>query len=187
MMITRKKETLPAQPESKRQADWIREHPDIGPSKFPDYPDETARRGASRGAVPNGNPWKPESDQERPGPRWTQSTPSAEKPEVEMPGGDDRTDDRTVDSPPTMPVPVAKVDAILDAKDASIASQIGERLASSKILEGESVDLHVTAGEVGLAGVVATSAARLEAEHVASSVRGVVKVENRIRVEPRSR
>jgi hypothetical protein len=53
-------------------ATWVREHPTIGPSAFPEYPDEIKRRGASRGALPNGNPWRPERADERPGPRWSQ-------------------------------------------------------------------------------------------------------------------
>jgi hypothetical protein len=49
-------------------AQWVRDHPSIGSSAFPEYPDDEARRGSSRGALPNGNPWRAESADDVPGP-----------------------------------------------------------------------------------------------------------------------
>src|SRR5689334_7891691 len=60
-------ETNRLKKESVRQAQWVREHPKIDESGFPEYPDEPSRRGSSRGAVPNGNPWRPIDPDERPG------------------------------------------------------------------------------------------------------------------------
>jgi hypothetical protein len=56
-------------------AAWVRDHPTVGPSAFPEYPDDEARRGASRGAVANGNPWRAESPDDVPG-----RGPAAENP-----------------------------------------------------------------------------------------------------------
>ena len=61
--------------ESVRHAEWVREHPQIDESAFPEYPDELARRGSSRGAVPNGNPWREVDPEEKPGrPEWEADT-----------------------------------------------------------------------------------------------------------------
>jgi BON domain len=193
------------QPESARQSSWIRLHPSIGTSTFPDYPDEPLRRGSSRGAVPNGNPWKPENDDERPGPRWTQPTdpakgytdPALRETDPDLENRPDREDGlraeptespstgRDVEAPPEMPVRVAHIGTVSSSKDESLADEIGERLAASKILEGESVGVDVHAGRVTLTGIVASAQARSEAEQIASSVRGVAEVENRIRLEAR--
>src|SRR5882724_9138844 len=172
-----------ARPESERQARWVSEHPTVGSSPFPEYPDEAKRRGSSRGALPNGNPWKPESDDERPGPRWTQSDPTTKASEpVEVPL-DEVREARSVEAPPEAPTSVARVERGRTNKDAAIAHVVGQRLTDSKILEGYELDIEVVHGRVALIGTLPAEAARLEAAHIASSVRGVTGVDNRIRVE----
>src|SRR5438445_10402654 len=171
-----------AQPESERQARWVSEHPTVESSPFPEYPDETKRRGSSRGALPNGNPWKPESDDERPGPRWTQCDPTTKASEpVEVPP-DEVREVRSVEAPPETPAPVARVERGRTSKDAAIAHEVGQRLTESKILEGYELNVEVVRGRVALMGTLPAEAARLEAAHIASSVRGVTRVDNWIRV-----
>ena len=78
-----KKTTKKGKPESERQAEWVRAHPSVE-SGSSEYPDEKARRGASRGALPNGNPWiseiagKPETPPGEPDTSWARAVTSSE-------------------------------------------------------------------------------------------------------------
>ena len=76
------------------------------------------------------------------------------------------------------------IDEVATSADERIAEAVGERLAESKAFDDNLIQLRVMEGEVELNGVVAWEADRFEAEHLASSVRGVVRVVNHLRVSP---
>jgi hypothetical protein len=164
------KKKTSAKPESERQADWIRKHPTAEGSSFPEYPDEIKRRGASRGALPIGNPWGPD-----PSTRDTVPQEFYNRPTV--PGV------RVVDAPPKSPAPAAMIRDVVTGVDARIAEQIGARLAESKAFDDHPIELRVHEGEVELGGVVLSKADTFEAAHLASSVRGVIRVVNHLRVQ----
>jgi hypothetical protein len=178
---------------TRRHAAWVRAHPQIDSSAFPSYPDEPSRRGSSRGALPNGNPWRSELIGEMPGepgsrPSTASGPPSTEpqprpatRPTTNAPLGGPIT----VQAPPSEPRPVAVTSPQLHGADLRIAGEIEARLANSKILEGERVELDVDDGEVVLRGRVPNAETRSEAGAIASSVRGVTRVLNRIRVVER--
>jgi hypothetical protein len=165
--------------ESVRHAQWVREHPHIDDSGFPEYPDEVLRRGSSRGAVPNGNPWRPIEPNEKPGrPEWEEDTVpapvrgAAEEPRVAAP------------KQPPLGEPVhrpAIVSASSDA-DERIGIDVGDALATSKILDGKHILVEVVDGEVYLRGTVADRSERGELERLSSSVRGVKLVHNELDV-----
>lgn len=161
---------------TQRHSTWVREHPRIEPTPFPSYPDEPSRRGASRGALPNGNPWRSElTETTQPGPR--RSPPRAAR--TPLPSAQAQT--RLVHAPPSEPLPVGAVPPGLRGASKRIANDIAALLCSSKILEGERIEIDVEEGVVVLRGRLRTTAARREAEMIASSVRGVTEVDNRIR------
>ncbi len=143
-----------------KHAEWVREHPRIDDSAFPEYPDEKSRRGSSRGALPNGNPWYAEREGEKPGRR----PPRA----VERASGTVR-----VIAPP-------RGSARLTV---TLAAEVAKRLAESKSFDGRCVEVSLLGKEVVLRGHLLTLAAKLEAGLLASSVRGVSHVLNEIRID----
>jgi len=167
--------------ESVRHAEWVREHPRIDESAFPEYPDEAARRGSSRGAVPNGNPWRPVEPDEKPG------RVEAGPLETQVSSWD-YADGSLDDTQPGCPVPEANplgeptyepaiVSASTDA-DERIGRDIGDVLATSKSLEGTHLLVEVEDGEVYLRGTVADRAVRGEVARLCSSVRSAKQIHN---------
>jgi hypothetical protein len=170
--------------ESVRHAQWVREHPHIGESGFPEYPDEPARRGASRGAVPNGNPWRPVDPDERPG----RDEASAEfSPDTLRTGTSHAPADPTSHGGAPHPVGAptlrpAVVMAVTEA-DERVGREIGERLAHSKSLEGRHLIVEVLNGEVYLRGSMPDQATKSEVEQLCSSVSGVERIYNELDVD----
>jgi hypothetical protein len=163
-------------------ADWVRAHPRIDDSAFPEYPDEKTRRGSSRGALPNGNPWRPESDAERPGPKWArQGEPASET--VRIASQIPRRSRRVV-APPREPARVSIIGAAPTRSDRRLAGEIQERFAQSKTFDGKCVEVSVYGEDVFLRGRLPTLDAKVEAGLLASSVRGITYVHNQIRVDP---
>ena len=155
--------------ESVRHAEWVREHPRMDDSGFPEYPDELARRGSSRGAVPNGNPWCEVDPEEKPGrPEWEADTLPAHL------GTGDGARGNTTHQP-------AVISASNDA-DERLGHDIGDVLASSKMLEGKHLLVEVVDGEVFLHGTVDDQAVRSEVERLSSSVRGAKQIHNELDV-----
>lgn len=89
---------------------------------------------------------------------------------------------RVVEAPPKAHAPVAAVHGVVTGLDEGLAKEVGERLAESKAFDDHHLELRVNHGEVELGGVVASQADKFEAEHLASSVRGVICVVNHLRV-----
>lgn len=173
---SRKKPTSALQ----RHSIWVREHPRIEPTPFPSYPDEPSRRGASRGALPNGNPWRSElTETTQPGRRGSLGNKTSDA-SLPSPLAQPRPRAPLVHAPPDEPLPVGVVPAGLRGASKRIANDVAALLASSKTLEGERIDIDVEDGAVVLRGRLPTTAARREAELIASSVRGVTEVDNRI-------
>jgi hypothetical protein len=72
--------------------------------------------------------------------------------------------------------------------DERIAEEVNERLTDDDRLDATEIECRVANGEVTLSGTVRTRNCKRHAEDLALAVRGVVDVENRLRVEtPRSR
>jgi hypothetical protein len=164
---------------SVRYAQWVREHPQIDESGFPEYPDEPQRRGASRGAVPNGNPWRPVDDDEKPGrPDWEADT---------LPNTVGTDGERTENPAPAAP-PLGEAThrpAVVRAAtqaDERIGQDLGDVLATSKMLDGIHILVEVVDGEVYLGGTVADQSVKGEVERLSSSVRGVRQVHNELDV-----
>jgi hypothetical protein len=168
-MPTKRKST---KPESQRQAEWVRAHPTAEGSSFPEYPDEIKRRGSSRGALPIGNPWGSEAKPKKPDARFPRAVDST------LPAS------RKVEAPPKSPTPRAVIRGVVTGVDVRIAEQVSERLAQSKALDDHHIELRVHDGEVELQGEVASQEDSFEAERLASSVRGVVRVINQLRAQP---
>lgn len=166
---------------ARRHAQWVREHPRIEASPFPSYPDEPSRRGASRGALPNGNPWRSELEEPDSSP-W--SRPRDFRMPVLSPSAPD-AEPRVVHAPPSEPAPVATIAPNLDQSGRRMASDIEKWLSNSTMLEGSEIEIDVRGSTAILHGRVATLDARREAEMIASSVRGVAEVVNRISVARR--
>jgi len=167
---------------SRAHAAWVQEHPRIGNSAFPEYPDEKTRRGASRGALPNGNPWYPESDAEVPGPRWARSSEPAASA---SPRPVENRRSRKVVAPPSAASRVAVIGDSPTRADRRIAEDIEQRLAQSKKLDGRCVEIHVHGEDVFLRGRLPTMEAKVEAGMIASTARGVARVHNQIRLQLR--
>ena len=189
--------------ESVRHAEWVREHPQMDDSGFPEYPDELARRGSSRGAVPNGNPWREVDPEEKPGrPEWEADTlpahlgtdngakrntaPAANgDSDAEAKAGTDAepTDGAALAAPPlgASTHQPAVISASNDA-DERLGHDIGDVLASSKMLEGKHLLVEVVDGEVFLHGTVDDQAVRSEVERLSSSVRGAKQIHNELDV-----
>jgi BON domain-containing protein len=173
--------------ESVRHAEWVREHPRIDDSGFPEYPDEPSRRGSSRGAVPNGNPWHAVDPDEKPGrPEWDADTvPASLTPQHEPGAAADAGPAQSVDRPaPSLGEPThrpAIISAHSDA-DARIGHDIGDVLANSKVLDGRHILVEIVDGEVYLQGTVADQSVKSEVEQLASSVRGAEKIHNELGV-----
>ena len=166
---------------SREHAQWVREHPRIDDSAFPEYPDEKSRRGSSRGALPNGNPWIPESDADRPGPTWARSAaPASATVRVASQLPSRR---RHVEAPPRELARVAVTGSAPTRADRRIASDVEKRLAQSKTFDGKCIEVSVHGEDAFLRGRLPTLDAKLEAGILASSVRGVARVHNQIRVE----
>ena len=173
--------------ESVRHAQWVREHPQIDDSGFPEYPDELSRRGSSRGAVPNGNPWGPVDPAEKPGrPDWDADTEPAPWRTDGEPAATDGTLSAQPDSaaPPPLGEPTHQPAIVIAQSEADerIGHDIGDVLAASKALEGKHLLVEISDGEVFLHGTVADQAARSEVEQLASSVRGVGRIHNELDV-----
>ena len=174
--------------ESARHAQWVREHPQIDDSGFPEYPDELSRRGSSRGAVPNGNPWRPVDPAEKPGrPEWDADTEPAPWRTQAEPAATDGTPSTEPTDPAAQP-PLeepAHQPAIVIARneaDERLGQDIGDVLAASKALEGKHLLVEIADGEVFLHGTVTDQAVRSEVEQLASSVRGVGRIHNELDV-----
>jgi hypothetical protein len=180
---TRKQKT-----ESERQAEWVHAHPTVD-SAASEYPDEKARRGASRGALPNGNPWKPETPPAKRDTDWTRATSSSEVTRETLP--EDfcerttlpATDARTVEAPPMSHLRTPVVQKVGTTADARVLPLVAERIAESKSFDDCRIELRMNQGEVEIRGIVGSEAERFEAEHLVSSVRGVVRVVNHLRVQ----
>lgn len=172
--------------ESVRHAEWVREHPSIGESAFPEYPDELSRRGSSRGAVPNGNPWRPVEPDEKPGRSETDAelAPPSSRTETELSRADTEPRGYVAPAEPVAGEPTHKPAVILAENEADdrLGRAIGEVLASSKTLEGTHLLVEVVDGEVYLHGTVADQAVRSEVEQLSSSVRGAKRIYNELDV-----
>ncbi len=168
---------------SREHAQWIRDHARIDDSAFPEYPDDPQRRGSSRGALPNGNPWMPERDDQPPGPTWSHPTqPSSSEPAA--PRSRLPRVERRVEAPPG-PNERAKgriTTAAATRTDQRIARDVERRLSQSKHFDGKLAWVEVHAGEVFLRGRLISREAKAEAQLLASSVRGVVAVHNQLRI-----
>jgi hypothetical protein len=169
---------------TRAHSEWVRAHPRIDDSAFPEYPDEKSRRGASRGALPNGNPWYPERGDEVPGPRWA-------RPSEPVPGAARRTVrvasqlpnlPRRVEAPPTEPARVAVTGDAPTRADRELAEEVASRLSYSKSFDGKTLEVHVHGEDVFLRGRLPTLQAKVEAGLIASSVRRVTRVHNQIRL-----
>ncbi|HMI87195.1 MAG TPA: BON domain-containing protein [Polyangiaceae bacterium] len=172
-------EKQPDSQESVRQAQWVREHPQIDESAFPEYPDEPMRRGSSRGAVPNGNPWRPVEPDEKPGrPDWEADTLPASLHTDDEPTGPVTPEAPPLGEPTHQP---AVINAGNEA-DERIGRDIGDVLATSKMLDGIHLLVEVVDGDVYLGGTVADQAVRGEVERLSSSVRGVKEIHNELDV-----
>jgi hypothetical protein len=169
--------------ESVRHAEWVREHPSIGESAFPEYPDELSRRGSSRGAVPNGNPWRPVEPDERPG-RSESEAQLASPVETDPSRADTEPRGFVAPAEPVSGKPTHRPAVVLAENEADdrLGRDIGEVLASSKALEGTHVLVEVVDGEVYLHGTVADHAVRSEVEQLSSSVRGAKRIYNELDV-----
>jgi BON domain len=175
--------------ESVRHAQWVREHPRIDESGFPEYPDEPSRRGSSRGAVPNGNPWRPVEPDEKPGrPEWDADTlPGRRDWDVDTLPASLNTDGQAKSGAPAEP-PLGEPThrpAVIRARTAAderIGRDIGDVLATSKMLDGTHVLVEIDDGEVSLGGTVADQTVKGEVERLSSSVRGVKQVRNELDV-----
>jgi hypothetical protein len=167
--------------QSEQHAQWVREHPRIEESGFPEYPDDPSRRGSSRGATPNGNPWRPVDPDERPGRKdLDQDLGRISSP----PDSDCVPTERVIRTPPPPPE-VDQTPAVVIADslaDERIGRDIGDVLASAKALEGFHVLVEVTDGEVYLSGTVADQTVRSEVERLSSSVRGAKRIHNELEV-----
>jgi hypothetical protein len=165
--------------ESVRHAQWVREHPQIDESGFPEYPDEPLRRGASRGAVPNGNPWRPVEADEKPGrPDWEADTlPNSLGTDTEH-----RENPAPVTPPLGEPTHRPAVVRATNQADERIGHDVGDVLATSKVLDGIHILVEVVEGEVYLGGTVADQSVKGEVERLSSSVRGVRQIHNELDV-----
>jgi hypothetical protein len=165
---------------SRQHAEWVRTHVPIDDGGFPAYPDEKLRRGASRGALANGNPWRPESDAEKPGPRWTRDPVGRDVKRI--PRTTPRRSAIEAPPPPGEPAPVAVTRGAITEAERRIAADVGKQLALSKTFDGTSIEVEVRGNDVSLRGRVPTRNARSEARSLASSVRGVRSVDDQLRV-----
>jgi hypothetical protein len=165
--------------ESIRHAQWVREHPQIDDSAFPEYPDEPLRRGSSRGAVPNGNPWRPVEPNDKPGrPDWDEDTVPAPVRDAAP------SDGQAAPAQPPLGEPMHKPAIVRASNEADerIGLDIGDVLATSKLLDGKHILVEIAEGDVYLRGTVADKAARGEVERLSSSVRGVRRIYNELDV-----
>lgn len=165
---------------SATHARWVREHPQIEKSGFPEYPDDPKRRGSSRGATPNGNPWRPVDPDESPGRSETNDfIPDTLRTGTARP--DARPQAPTPKTPGAPTLRPAVIMAVSDA-DARLGREIGEVLAHSKSLEGTHLIVEVVATEVYLRGSVRDQAVKSEVEQLCSTVRGVGGIHNELDV-----
>jgi hypothetical protein len=166
---------------SVEHARWVRAHPQIEEAGFPEYPDDPARRGSSRGATPNGNPWRPVDPHESPGRSETKdfcpdtlrtgtARPAPEPPAAPIP--------RAPGAPTLRP---AVIMAVSEA-DARIGRAIGDVLGHSKSLEGTHLIVEVVESDVYLRGAVRDRAVKSEVEQLCSTVRGVGHIHNELDV-----
>jgi hypothetical protein len=156
--------------ESVRHATWVREHPRIDDSAFPEYPDEKQRRGSSRGAAPNGNPWRPVVGGEKPGRSTGDETGVVEPRDPVPPEGSHANPNHRW------------IRLIAGEDDRTLAEELRIALSSSKIVEGKSLVLEVTDGEACLRGSVEDAHEKGELERIMSSVGGVKTIRNELTV-----
>jgi osmotically-inducible protein OsmY len=71
---------------------------------------------------------------------------------------------------------------MMKREDERIRADVSERLSTELPDDAVQMQVHVTHGEVTLAGTVGTSEARRRAERAAESIAGVVSVMNDLRV-----
>jgi len=89
---------------------------------------------------------------------------------------------RRIEAPPDRPRSVASVRFAASVTDQRLADDIGRRLAFCKALEGQRIELSVRGGVVEMAGLVDSTTTRSEAERIAASVHGAVRIDNRLTV-----
>jgi hypothetical protein len=186
--------------ESVRHAQWVREHAQMDESGFPEYPDEVARRGSSRGALPNGNPWHPIDAGEKPGrPEWDADTdpapwrdgesdwPNGPEPAPAEPAAVDGArasphETQNAVAAPVLGEPTHQPAIVIASTegDERIGHDIGDLLAASKTLDGKHVVVEVVDGEVYLLGTVPDQSIKSQVEQLASSVRGVAHIHNEL-------
>ena len=164
---------------SAQHSQWVRAHPRIDESAFPEYPDDPLRRGASRGALPNGNPWRPEQDDEKPGPPWARNSDPLPTTHV---ASEVMRRERRVTAPPVRPARVAVTGGAQTLTDRRIAEQVEKQLAYAKTFDGTCIEVNVHGEDVFLRGRLPSMHAKVEAGLLASTVRGVERVHNQIRV-----
>jgi hypothetical protein len=168
---------------SPAHSQWVRAHPRIDDSAFPEYPDDRLRRGASRGALPNGNPWQPERDEEKPGPPWARSSEPAPTPHF---ASELRPRARHLTAPPIAPARVAVTGGAPTLADRRIAEEVETQLSYAKTFDGKCIEVSVHGEDVFLRGCLPSLHAKVEAGLLATSVRGVTRVHNQIRVQKHS-
>jgi hypothetical protein len=166
---------------SRAHAQWVRSHPRIDDSAFPEYPDEKQRRGSSRGALPTGNPWRPVAPGEKPGPSWARP-PDVAREVTPRVASDLPRLERQVVAPRPAPARVAVTGGAPTRADRRIAEDIGRRLANSKKLDGKVIEVQVHGEDVFLRGRLPTVEAKLEAGKIASTAKGIARVHNQIRL-----
>jgi len=166
--------------ESVRQAQWVREHPQIDESGFPEYPDEPSRRGSSRGAVPNGNPWRPVDPDERPG--RIESDHEGERISL-TPDSESAPTQRDPNARPWgAPLHYPAVIVAGNDADERLGNDIDEVLATAKVLEGTHLVVEVVDGDVFLYGTVADKSVKYEVGRLASTVHGAKLIRNELDV-----
>lgn len=168
--------------ESVRHAQWVREHARIEETGFPEYPDEPARRGSSRGAVPNGNPWRPVDPDERPGRAAPEGKLDGER--VSAPPDSDCLPTQRVPRtpPPTAHDATPAIIAANSEDDERIGREVADVLANAKSLEGTHLLVEIVDGDVQLSGTVADQAVKNEVERLTSTVREVKHIVNQLDV-----
>ena len=185
-----------ARHDTTQHAEWVREHPQIGQSGFPEYPDEPARRGASRGATPNGNPWRPIDPHEKPGDAKNESPKPADPfadtdrflvapdSDVVPPDSDAAPTLRNVSTQPSTSETAEKpaIVSAATAADETLGRDISEVLAASKALEGTHLFVEVVEGDIYLYGTVADQSLKSEVEQLVSSVRRAKEIHNELDV-----
>jgi hypothetical protein len=162
--------------EAVRYGQWVQEHARIDDSGFPAYPDEPSRRGSSPGAVPNGNSWRSVDADENPG------RPGGDENTVPMPRSEPVVADNGAAQALGEPTHRPAIVSAENEADERIGRDVGDVLATSKLLDGIHLLVEVVDGDVYLHGTVADQAVRGEVERLASSVSGTNRIYNELDV-----